>query len=118
MLNFDAKNAEGVPHIDAVPKHTMAGLLRWTLFGIPTGGFLRSVLIDDRLSVVLNLADDENRKALFAIYCFISNQLPSGVRDIMMWQNEDFRKTVLGNIQWDLVQNAELVLSNLEKSPS
>lgn len=116
MLDFDAFNAEGVRHRDAVPPSVMGALLRFLLHGIPTGSFTNAMLKNAPIGTVLNLADDVNRNHLFGIYCFIANQLPSGCRDVYGWSTDHkYRKRILNSLPTSAIQRAERELERIEK---
>jgi len=59
-----------------VPKHTLSALSHYVNLGIPTGGFLRSVLSNDLMGSFAR-ADDFNLKAMKEIVSYIYNELPS-----------------------------------------
>ena len=61
----------------AVPARTLSTLIRYGAAGVPTGGFLRSVLSNDLIGAI-NKADESNLKALKMIVRFVCNEMPSG----------------------------------------
>lgn len=59
-----------------VPKHTLSSLSHYVNLGIPTGGFLMSVLSNDLMGSFAR-ADEHNLKAMKEIVSYIYNELPS-----------------------------------------
>ena len=59
-----------------IPPHTLETLRNYIEYGVPTGGFLRSVL-SDSLFGAWGKADSENRDALGDVVMFIFNEAPS-----------------------------------------
>lgn len=62
-----------------VPEHTVDGLLRYVLYGVPPGDFLRAVL-ENKLIQSLGRADEENRATIFAIANLVYNAIPTKCR--------------------------------------
>ena len=60
---------------DRIPPRTLETLRNYIEYGVPTGGFLHSVL-SDSLFGAFGKADSENRKALGDIVMFIYNEVP------------------------------------------
>lgn len=60
---------------DRIPSLTLGALRNYIEYGVPTGGFLRSVL-SDSLFGAWSRADGENRKAIGDIVMFIYNEAP------------------------------------------
>jgi len=58
-----------------IPPHTLETLRNYIEYGVPTGGFLYSVL-SDSLFGAWGKADSENRDALGDIVTFIYNEAP------------------------------------------
>ena len=58
-----------------IPPHTIETLRNYIEYGVPTGGFLHSVLADS-LFGAFGKADNENREALGDIVMFIFNEAP------------------------------------------
>lgn len=61
---------------DRIPPHTLDTLRNYIEYGVPAGGFLRSVL-SDSLFGAWSKADNDNRDALGDIVMFIFNEAPS-----------------------------------------
>ena len=59
-----------------IPPHTLETLRNYIEYGVPTGGFLYSVL-SDSLFGAWGKADSENRDALGDIVMFIFNEAPA-----------------------------------------
>ena len=66
-----------------VPRHVLPALVRFVENGYPTGGFLRSVLIND-LEAACARADDLCGPALQDIVRFLHNVFPVGA-----WANSE-----------------------------
>ena len=58
-----------------IPPHTLETLRNYIEYGVPTGGFLHSVLTDS-LFGAFGKADSENREALGDIVMFVFNEAP------------------------------------------
>jgi len=59
-----------------IPQWTLKSLRNYIESGVPTGGFLESVL-SDSLFGAFNKADSDNREALHDIVMFIYNEAPA-----------------------------------------
>jgi len=64
------------PDYIAIPQSTIDALKRYVEKGIPTGGFLYSVLTNNFIRAV-GRADDSNRVVLHAIHLFVYNEMPA-----------------------------------------
>jgi len=62
---------------DRIPPHTLETLRNYIEYGVPTGGFLHSVLTDS-LFGAYGKADPGNRETLGDIVMFIYNEAPGG----------------------------------------
>ena len=71
---------------DRIPPRTLETLRNYIEYGVPTGGFLHSVLADS-LSGAFGKADNENREALGDIVMFVYNEAPNGC-----WGSKDHVK--------------------------
>jgi len=58
-----------------IPERIINSLDRYVNHGIPTGGFLRAFLAKDLTAI--SLADNENRIALWEIWLYCYNEIPS-----------------------------------------
>jgi hypothetical protein len=59
-----------------VPDGCHGGLIRYILYGVPTGSFLQAVLSND-LMEAFGRADIFNRAGMFSIVSFLYNHAPS-----------------------------------------
>ena len=80
---------------DRIPPRTLETLRNYIEYGVPTGGFLHSVLADS-LSGAFGKADNENRKALGDIVMFVYNEAPTtcwGSKDhVKEWLEKEGRQ--------------------------
>ena len=60
-----------------IPERTLDSLKRYATSGVPTGGFLRSILEDRGVFIVVGRADEENYAALKEILKYIYNEIPA-----------------------------------------
>jgi|3_EtaG_2_1085321.scaffolds.fasta_scaffold00283_34 hypothetical protein len=78
-----------------IPPHTLETLRNYIEYGVPTGGFLHSVLTDS-LFGAYGKADSENREALGDIVMFVYNEAPNncwGSRDhVKAWCEKEGRQ--------------------------
>ncbi len=63
-----------------VPAHLIPGLVRYIVYGIPTGDFLRAVLSND-LFGAMEKADEESAGGMKQICTFLYSYAPSECRD-------------------------------------
>lgn len=59
-----------------VPQVILDGIKRWVDDGIQPGGFLTSVLRNDKMSIVACLADEINALNIVKIYRYLINKCP------------------------------------------
>ena len=62
---------------DKVREDVLHDLVNYGKSGVPVGGFLRSVLINN-LTLSICRADDSNVRQIKQIVMFVNNELPSG----------------------------------------
>lgn len=73
---LDTRCATGRTYREEIPPYTIESLERYRVHGIPTSDFLRCFMAGD-LFGALERADEDNRKAMFPIYCFLRNHMPA-----------------------------------------
>jgi hypothetical protein len=64
------------PRFDPIPEHILPGLARYLARGVVPGSFMEAMLTND-LRGVMQCADDQNMRALPAIWSFLYNSIPS-----------------------------------------
>ena len=64
------------PDYITIKQSTIDALIRYAEKGIPPGGFLRGVLTNN-FSEAVGRADEDNRRALYAIHIFVYNEMPA-----------------------------------------
>lgn len=65
-----------VTNYGEVPERTLETLTTYAQDGVPAGGFINAILIND-LKGAIGRADKDNLKAIKQIVKFVCNQLPS-----------------------------------------
>lgn len=64
------------PAFDPIPEHILPAIARYLVRGVVPGSFMESMLTNDLRGVMQN-ADDQNIRALPAIWSFCYNNIPS-----------------------------------------
>ena len=84
-----------------IPDRTIESLRKYVEHGIPTGDFLYAVLTNN-LMESFGRADDENREALFEIYEYVYNKIPSSCHGskaaVAAWLDK-FKRDKIGGYQ-------------------
>lgn len=64
------------PRFDPIPEHILPGIARYLARGVVPGSFVEAMLTND-LRGVMQCADDQNIRAIPAIWSFLYNNIPS-----------------------------------------